>query len=49
MSPCKDCSKLVHQAGISRLVYLNKYSDISGINFLTEAGVEVLEFDKDKL
>ena len=49
MSPCKECSKLVHQAGIKRLVYLNKYSDISGINFLKEAGVDVVEFDKNKL
>tara|TARA_B100001250_G_scaffold114092_1_gene96563 strand:+ start:18619 stop:19044 length:426 start_codon:yes stop_codon:yes gene_type:complete len=49
MSPCKDCSKLIHQAGIKRLVYLNKYSDISGISFLKEAGVEVRQFDKKKL
>ena len=25
LSPCKDCSKLIHQAGIKRLVYLIKY------------------------
>jgi dCMP deaminase len=49
LSPCKDCSKLVHQAGITRLVYINKYSDTSGIEFLKEAGVEVVEFDKKKL
>ena len=49
MSPCKECSKLVHQAGIKRLVFINKYKDTSGIDFLEEAGVDVLEFDKDKL
>ena len=49
MSPCKDCSKLVYQAGIKRLVYLDRYSDISGIAFLKEAGVDVVEFDKQKL
>jgi dCMP deaminase len=49
MSPCKDCSKLVHQAGITRLVYLNKYSDTSGVDFLKKAGIEVVEFDKNKL
>ena len=49
MSPCKDCSKLIHQAGIIRLVYLNKYSDASGIKFLKKAGVEVVQFDKNKL
>ena len=49
MSPCQDCSKLVHQAGIKRIVFINKYKDISGINFLKEAGVEVVDFDKQKL
>ena len=49
MSPCKECSKLVHQAGIKRLVYINKYKDTSGIDFLNEAGVEVVEFDKKNL
>ena len=49
MSPCKECSKLVHQAGIKRLVFINKYKDTAGIDFLEEAGVDVLEFDKGKL
>ncbi|MDV6169295.1 dCMP deaminase family protein [Flavobacterium sp. DG1-102-2] len=41
MSPCKDCSKLIHQAGIKRVVYLQGYKDDSGIEFLHKAGVEV--------
>ena len=41
MSPCKECSKLVHQAGIKRLVYLNGYKDNSGLVFLENAGVEI--------
>jgi len=41
MSPCKECSKLVHQAGITRVVYLNAYKDNSGISFLERAGVEI--------
>jgi len=49
LSPCKDCSKLVLQAGITRLVYINRYSDTSGVDFLKEAGVEVIEFDKNNL
>ena len=49
MSPCKECSKLVHQAGISRLVYINEYKDISGLNFLKEAGVEVCKLDENNL
>jgi dCMP deaminase len=41
MSPCKDCSKLIHQAGITRLVYHQGYKDDSGIKFLRKAGVTI--------
>jgi len=41
MSPCKECSKLIHQSGISRLVYQIDYKDNSGLNFLERAGVEL--------
>jgi dCMP deaminase len=40
LSPCKDCSKLIHQSGIKRVVYLEEYKDTSGIEFLIKAGVE---------
>tara|TARA_B100000085_G_C18545089_1_gene513531 strand:+ start:63 stop:494 length:432 start_codon:yes stop_codon:yes gene_type:complete len=49
LSPCKDCSKLIHQAKIKRVVYINEYSDRSGVEFLKEAGVEVVEYPKEKL
>lgn len=39
MSPCKECSKLIHQAGITRVVYQIKYKDNSGLDFLDRAGV----------
>jgi len=41
MSPCKDCSKLIHQSGIRRVVYIEGYKDDSGLQFLQKAGVEV--------
>ena len=41
LSPCKECSKLIHQSGIKRVVYHQEYKDTSGINFLRKAGVEV--------
>jgi dCMP deaminase len=41
MSPCKDCSKLIHQSGITRVVYQSDYKDESGIDFLMKAGVQV--------
>ena len=41
LSPCKECSKLIHQSGIKRVVYQNGYRDTSGIDFLVKAGIEV--------
>jgi dCMP deaminase len=41
LSPCKECSKLIHQSGIKRVVYGRNYSDTEGVDFLKEAGVEV--------
>ncbi|RMA66235.1 deoxycytidylate deaminase [Ulvibacter antarcticus] len=41
MSPCQQCSKLIHQAGIKRLVYNVEYKDNSGIKFLKKAGVSI--------
>ncbi|MFT5230203.1 MAG: dCMP deaminase, partial [Candidatus Azotimanducaceae bacterium] len=42
MSPCKDCSKLIHQSGIRRVVYHNGYKDDSGLKFLEKAGVSIM-------
>ena len=42
LSPCRECSKLIHQSGITRVVYSNKYKDISGLKFLEKAGVELI-------
>ena len=49
LSPCKDCSKLIHQAGIKRLVYLERYKDDSGLRFLTKAGVELVQIQEKQL
>lgn len=42
LSPCRECSKLVHQAGIKRVVYQKAYKDDSGLKFLERAGVEIV-------
>ncbi|MEL4307176.1 deoxycytidylate deaminase [Joostella sp. CR20] len=42
LSPCKECSKLVHQAGITRVVYSRAYKDDEGLKFLEKAGVELV-------
>ncbi|TXD53487.1 MULTISPECIES: deoxycytidylate deaminase [unclassified Polaribacter] len=41
LSPCTECSKLIHQAGIKRVVYAKNYRDVSGLAFLKKAGVEL--------
>ena len=41
LSPCTECSKLIYQSGIKRVVYINQYKDKSGLDFLINAGVQV--------
>jgi dCMP deaminase len=41
MSPCQQCSKLIHQSGITRVVYHEGYKDDSGLKFLEKAGVVI--------
>ncbi|MCI2229960.1 dCMP deaminase family protein [Polaribacter sp. MSW13] len=48
LSPCTQCSKLIHQAGIKRVVYANAYKDTSGIDFLEKAGVEIKYLPNEK-
>ena len=43
LSPCKECSKLIFQAGIIRVVYITEYKDRRGLDFLIKAGVEVTQ------
>ena len=40
LSPCRECSKLIFQSGIIRVVYNKAYKDSSGLEFLEKAGVE---------
>lgn len=47
-SPCIECSKLIIQAGIRRVVYGEKYRLDDGIKLLNRAGVET-EFIGDTL
>lgn len=44
-SPCKDCSKLILQSGIKRVVFIDEYKDTEGINFLVSNGVTVNKID----
>lgn len=44
-SPCRDCSKLILQSGIKRLVYINDYKDLTGLDTLKKVGVEIKKYD----
>ena len=46
LSPCKECSKLIYQAGIRRLIYHQEYKDKSGIDFLKKSGIEITHLKK---
>ncbi len=48
LSPCKECSKLIFQAGIKRVVFYQKYSDTTGLDFLKKAGVQIEQIDIDE-
>lgn len=43
-SPCLECAKLIIQAGIVRLVFRNSYRITDGVDLLTRAGVDVVNF-----
>lgn len=45
-SPCLNCAKLIHQAGISRVVYGYKYKATEGLTFLEKCGIILETNDK---
>ena len=44
LSPCKECSKLILQSGVKKVVYLNRYRNLDGIQFLSQF-IEVEQYD----
>ena len=46
-APCMECSKLIIQAGIKRVVYSREYRLADGINLMRKAGLEVVHIDLD--
>lgn len=42
-SPCFECSKLIIQAGINRVVYDEEYRLLDGIDLLRKANIEVVK------
>lgn len=44
-APCLECSKLIIQAGIRRVVYRDEYRLTDGVDLLRRAGIEVEKLD----
>lgn len=43
LSPCFQCSKLIIQAGITRVVYSEEYRNTEGLQLLKQANIEVVQ------
>ncbi len=44
-SPCRECSKLILQSGIIRVVYLEEYRDRQGLDLLQKAGIDIKKIE----
>jgi dCMP deaminase len=44
-SPCMECSKLIIQSGIRRVVFCNRYQKTDGLDLLKRAGIELVYID----
>lgn len=44
-SPCIECAKLIIQAGINRVVFIEKYRNTEGIELLERANVELVHIE----
>lgn len=47
-SPCMECSKLIIQAGIKRVVFSDLYRIQDGLDLLRRAGIEIVHIPMDK-
>ncbi len=43
-APCLECSKLIIQAGIKRVVYHDEYRITDGLDLLSRAGIEICKY-----
>ncbi len=47
-SPCVECSKLIIQAGVNRVVFSDKYHNVAGLELLQKAEVEIIHIPFEK-
>ncbi len=44
-SPCMECSKLIIQSGIKRVVFCDKYHNVEGLKLLERANIEIVHIE----
>ena len=49
LSPCKECSKLIVQSGITKVYYINEYKDLEGVRLMKDNGIEVQRVTEEEL
>ena len=49
LSPCKECSKLIVQSGIKKVVYIENYRNTDGLDFLKKNQIEIQQINKKDL
>tara|TARA_B100002019_G_C21135438_1_gene530460 strand:- start:36 stop:473 length:438 start_codon:yes stop_codon:yes gene_type:complete len=45
IAPCLECSKLIIQSGIKRVVYKNFYKNLDGVKLLKQSGVDITSYE----
>ncbi len=48
-APCMECSKLIIQAGIRRVVYNKDYRNTEGLELLERAGIEICKYQDEQI
>lgn len=48
LSPCIQCSAMLVQAGVKRVVYMQQYRDVTGIELLQDCGILVQSFEQSQ-
>jgi len=48
-SPCKDCSKLIAQSGIAKVIYREEHHDMEGLALLQHIGIDIKKLKEEKV
>jgi dCMP deaminase len=48
LSPCLECCKLIIQCGIKKVIYLDEYRKIDGLDLLRQCNIEVVKLNPYK-